>query len=156
MEKHTLRFDIWDNDEMINPGATRVFLITKNNLLVNIGEVDESDIENSNLLFHFQIDIRKSQFENYEDAAVTIGHEVFVHAEKYADAISLLMKQVERKNLSNKSVARRLRRINKDRGGHGGINDHTVYSLGENEAVEQYFEQLIYGRLNQTVLYKKR
>ena len=91
---------------------------------------------------HFQVDIRGVHFDSYSEGTVTLGHEVFVHAEKYADAISLLMKEVERKNLSSRVVAKRLRRIKQDRG-YAGKNDHREYGLGQNSSIEKYFRELL-------------
>jgi RHS repeat-associated protein len=141
MSKHTLLIRTLDNESMHDAGGTRVYLKGKDGL-VGISNISAEDIKNNDLEFLFAIDIRESVSKKAADGSVVIGHEAFLHAEKYIEAINALIKEVGNGNLTDNEIADRLKAIRKS-SGYRGENHHNDYLKGNDKSLPEYFDELI-------------
>lgn len=90
-------------------------------------------------IFYFLIYVRKND-ENKEEMAQTLGHEVFVHAERIADKIEALLHRTKKNKLKYDEIATLINKIgNEDLGGH---KDHKLLKAGKKETYEAYIHQL--------------
>ena len=124
-------------------GVTRISLISKNkkgeNVPVRLGNLKAKDVKNSNLKFQFLIIIDSGG----SSGALTIGHEIFLHALKYADGIKKILNRYKNKELSNSDysrIAKKLNDISKKRG-EWGDNDH--YEFANNQSGANPFYEFI-------------
>ena len=127
-------------------GVTRVSLISKNengeNVPISFGNIEAKDVKNSNLKFQFLIIIDSGG----SSGALTIGHEIFLHALKYVDGAKKILDRYKNKELSNldyNTIAKKLNDISKNRG-KWGDNDHFEFAqnLFESRHFYEFFKQL--------------
>lgn len=142
MTKHILTFLKYP--PMGVGGFTSVLLQLKNKKTVHLSKINANHIQQSDLIFVFYICINGGNLEDNVDGAWVLGHEVFLHMDKYVDGIRKLEYRLSKgkiKRTDYAAIASFLNQLSAERGDYGCF-DHQEFHENGNEEAKQYAQEL--------------